>query len=102
MARNALTAVSLAIALGVSAAAIAQGLSQLKFVDGLVRLMLFRGKESIFNIASGDFVATDRTTRIGYGVTPDEDILPRQSDLMKGKDTVYEAALAWVRSELKP
>ncbi len=51
-----------------------------------------------FNIASGDFVASDRTTRLGYGVAPDEDILPKQSDLIQGRDTVYERALEWVRT----
>ena len=32
---------------------------------------------------------------------PDEVILPRQSDLLAGKDTLHEAALAWVRAHLK-
>ena len=41
------------------------------------------------------------TTRV-IPLVPDEIVLPKQSDLLVGKDTVYEAALAWVRSELKP
>lgn len=38
----------------------------------------------------------------GHGVEPDFVVLPLQSDLMDGKDTVYDAALAWVRQGLKP
>ncbi len=33
-------------------------------------------------------------------ISPDEIVMPKQSDLVVGKDTVYEAALAWVRSQL--
>ena len=51
-----------------------------------------------FRLASGDFIGSDGNTRIGYGVVPDEDLLPRQSDLLKGRDTVYERALTWVRT----
>lgn len=53
-------------------------------------------------IATGDTFLPDGTTANGHGVVPDEIVLPRQSDLLVGKDTVYEAALAWVRSELAP
>jgi hypothetical protein len=38
----------------------------------------------------------------GHGVIPDEIVAPKQSDLMVGVDTVYKAALTWVRSHLKP
>jgi hypothetical protein len=51
-----------------------------------------------FRLASGDFIANDGNTHLGYGVQPDEDILPKQSDLLVGRDTVYERALAWVRT----
>ncbi len=55
-----------------------------------------------FQIASGDTIAFDGTALIGHGVEPDVVLLPRQSDLLAGKDTLHEAALAWVRQELKP
>ncbi|MBI4699968.1 MAG: hypothetical protein HY744_02185 [Deltaproteobacteria bacterium] len=52
-------------------------------------------------IASGDTIAFDGRGLIGHGVEPDVQIEPRQSDLLAGKDTLHEAALAWVRQELK-
>jgi len=55
-----------------------------------------------YQYASGDMVVADGSAVIGHGVVPDEIILPRQSDLLAGKDTLFEAALAWVRKELKP
>ena len=51
-------------------------------------------------IAVGDTYLPDGSTANGRGVSPDVVVLPKQSDLLVGKDTVYEAALAWVRSEL--
>lgn len=51
-----------------------------------------------FRLASGDFIEPDGSTQLGHGVRPDEDLLPRQSDLLVGRDTVYERALAWVRT----
>jgi hypothetical protein len=53
-------------------------------------------------IATGDTVASDGRTLNGAGVAPDVIVLPKQSDLLIGRDTVYEAALAWVRQELAP
>jgi hypothetical protein len=55
-----------------------------------------------FALASGDTIASTGQPLIGRGVAPDEVILPRQSDLLAGKDTLHEAALSWVRQELKP
>lgn len=55
-----------------------------------------------FQFASGDTIGFDGQALIGHGVIPDEVILPKQSDLLAGKDTLHEAALAWVRQELKP
>jgi hypothetical protein len=55
-----------------------------------------------FQIASGDTIAHDGTPLLGHGVEPDVVLLPRQSDLLAGKDTLHEAALAWVRQELAP
>ena len=34
-------------------------------------------------------------------VVPDEIVLPKQSDLLDGKDTIHEAALTWLRDNLK-
>jgi len=53
-------------------------------------------------LATGDTFAPDGKTLNGTGVAPDVVVLPRQSDLISGKDTLYETALAWVRQELKP
>jgi hypothetical protein len=53
-------------------------------------------------LASGDSIAADGTPLIGRGVEPDVVVLQKQSDLLLGKDTVHEAALAWVLTELKP
>jgi hypothetical protein len=51
-------------------------------------------------MATGDTFLPDGTTHNGRGVEPDVVVLPRQSDLLIGKDTVYEAAIAWVRQGL--
>ncbi|MFO0760496.1 MAG: S41 family peptidase [Byssovorax sp.] len=50
--------------------------------------------------ASGDTLGPEGEALIGHGVFPDEVILPRQSDLVAGKDTLFEAALAWVKQEI--
>lgn len=50
-----------------------------------------------FRLASGDFISASGVPQIGKGVQPDELVVPKQSDLIVGKDTVYERALAWVR-----
>ena len=51
-----------------------------------------------WRVASGDLIRADGTTHLGEGVPPDEDLLPKQSDLLVGRDTVYERALAWIRT----
>lgn len=55
-----------------------------------------------FQLGSGDTLSPTGETMIGYGAVPDVILLPRQSDLLAGKDTLFEAALGWVRSELAP
>lgn len=55
-----------------------------------------------FQLASEDTLNYDGKMLCGRGVVPDEVVAPKQSDLMQGVDTVYEAALAWVRAHLKP
>lgn len=55
-----------------------------------------------YSIAVGDTVHYTGKLLNGHGVEPDVIVVPLQSDLLAGKDTVYDAALAWVRQELKP
>jgi Peptidase family S41 len=50
-----------------------------------------------WRVASGDYIRANGMPHIGEGVLPDEDLLPLQSDLVVGRDTVYERALQWVR-----
>ena len=54
-----------------------------------------------FQMASGDTITFDGKTLIGHGVEPDEVVMHTQSSLLQGKDLPYEAALAWVRANLK-
>jgi Peptidase family S41 len=51
-----------------------------------------------WRLASGDLIRADGTSHLGQAVVPDVEMLPKQSDLIAGKDTVYEAALAWIRT----
>ena len=61
------------------------------------RLKLTQCGSMVTSLASGDtFVASGETLN-GHGVEPDIVVLPRQSDLSQGRDSVFEAALAWVR-----
>jgi hypothetical protein len=53
-------------------------------------------------LASGDSIAADGSSLIGHGVVPDVVVQQKQSDLLAGRDTLHEEALAWVRQELKP
>jgi Peptidase family S41 len=50
-----------------------------------------------FQFAAGDFLRNDGTTHLGEGVAPDEEVLPKQSDLIVGRDTVVQRALAWLK-----
>ena len=52
-------------------------------------------------LASGDTVSFDGKAWIGHGVPPDEVVQQKQSDLLAGKDSIHEAALAWLRANLK-
>ena len=53
-----------------------------------------------FVLATGDTFIADGTTHNGRGVHPDVVVSPLQSDLLVGQDTVFNAALVWVRQEL--
>jgi len=46
--------------------------------------------------AYGDFVTADGTRLEGQGVVPDESVPLRRDDLLAGRDTTMEAALAWI------
>lgn len=53
-------------------------------------------------LASGDTFLPTGEALNGHGVEPDVRILPLQSDLAAGRDSVFEAALAWVREVPPP
>jgi C-terminal processing protease CtpA/Prc len=55
-----------------------------------------------YSIAVGDTLYLDGTMLNGTGVSPDVIVQQKQSDLLAGKDTIYDAAIAWVRQGLKP
>ncbi|MEZ4443613.1 MAG: S41 family peptidase [Polyangiaceae bacterium] len=50
-------------------------------------------------LATADTFLPDGSTTNGRGVMPDVVVAPKQSDLMQGIDTVFEAALSWLRQE---
>jgi C-terminal processing protease CtpA/Prc len=56
----------------------------------------------LWSIGVEDSLSPEGVTLSGHGVMPDVLVQPTQSDLLAGKDTVHEAALAWVREELAP
>jgi len=53
-----------------------------------------------WSIGIEDAIAPDGTTLCTHGVDPDVVVKPKQSDLLAGRDTVVQTALAWVRTEL--
>jgi hypothetical protein len=55
-----------------------------------------------WSVGIEDAIGPDGTLLSTRGVDPDELVVPKQSDLLAGKDTVHEAAMAWLRTELKP
>ncbi|NUO53693.1 MAG: hypothetical protein HOV80_33005 [Polyangiaceae bacterium] len=46
------------------------------------------------------FDATGRSLG-GHGVEPDQIVLPKQSDLLAGRDTLFDVAIGWVRGGLQ-
>jgi C-terminal processing protease CtpA/Prc len=56
----------------------------------------------LVRFASGDSISRDGEALIGHGMVPDEIVLLKQSDLLAGKDTIHDAAVAWLQTELKP
>ena len=55
-----------------------------------------------FQLASGDMYLDDGSALIGHGVSPDVVVEHTQSSLLQGKDAPFDAALAWVKGNLKP
>ncbi len=55
-----------------------------------------------YSIAVGDTLHSSGVMLNGTGVEPDVVVTQKQSDLLAGKDSVYDAALTWVRQGLKP
>ncbi len=53
-----------------------------------------------YQLASGDSISLEGEALIGQGVEPDVYVVQRQSDLLAGRDTIVEAAVAWLREEL--
>lgn len=53
-----------------------------------------------YSIAVGDTLHFSGQMLNGHGVEPDVVVLQTQSDLLAGRDSVYDAALGWVRQEL--
>jgi hypothetical protein len=54
------------------------------------------GGAVLFGFGSGESFDEAGMPRVGRGVLPDVEVLPRQSDLIRGVDTVYERARAWL------
>lgn len=55
-----------------------------------------------WSIGIEDAITPEGVVLSTRGVDPDEVVVPKQSDLLAGKDTVHEAAMVWLRKELKP
>lgn len=66
------------------------------------RYMLSYWLGMTYVLASGDTFVPSGETLNGHGVEPDERVLPLQSDLSQDRDTVFEAALAWIREDAPP
>jgi hypothetical protein len=54
-----------------------------------------------YSLASGDTITWEGQPLIGHGIAPDVVVEHTQSSLLAGRDLVYEAALEWVRQNLK-
>jgi hypothetical protein len=51
-----------------------------------------------YSMGNGDTFSTTGVALSATGAEPDEYVVPTQSDLLAGRDTAYERALAWLRS----
>ena len=57
----------------------------------------YAGSAVWFSMGNGESFTPDGTSLDGTGAEPDERVVPTQSDLLAGRDTAYERALAWLR-----
>lgn len=55
-----------------------------------------------FQQAAGDTIGAEGLSLSGRGAQPHESVLPKQSDLVAGIDTLVVSALSWIQSELEP
>jgi hypothetical protein len=55
-----------------------------------------------WSVGIEDSITPDGTLLCTHGVDPDQLVLQKQSDLLAGKDSVHDAAMTWLRTELKP
>lgn len=55
-----------------------------------------------YQVAAGDTIGHDGLSLCGHGVLPDQIVLPKQSDLVQGHDTLAEQALSWILSQVTP
>ncbi|HEY2515852.1 MAG TPA: S41 family peptidase [Polyangiaceae bacterium] len=62
-----------------------------------INALAYGGGALYFSMGDGESFTPDGTSLDGTGAEPDEYVVPRQSDLLVGKDTAYERALAWLR-----
>jgi carboxyl-terminal processing protease len=53
----------------------------------------------VFIHATADFVTADGTRLEGRGVIPDEVVPLKREDLLRGRDSALEAALAWIDTQ---
>ncbi len=55
-----------------------------------------------YQIAAADTIGADGVSLCGRGAAPHQVVLPRQTDLVAGKDTLVHEALSWIRKETAP
>jgi hypothetical protein len=64
--------------------------------------MSWAGGSVLFGFGSGDGFDAEGNPLVGSGVVPDVEVLPRQSDLLRGIDTAYERAREWLATAEAP
>lgn len=62
-----------------------------------INALAYAGGALYFSMGDGESFRPDGVSLDGTGAEPDEQVVPKQSDLLVGKDTAYERALAWLR-----
>lgn len=54
----------------------------------------------LWSVSAEDSLSPAGAALSGHGVVPDVVVLPKQSDLLAGKDTLHETAMQWLRTEI--